>query len=239
MAPTILPAAQVEQLDFSEAVTVAVGDGDSKQQFLLHKNIISRHSKFFRKALSGNFFEAKKKSINVPEGDVATFKLWIQWAYSGNIVLLSASEQEHQNDDCALARKRCGKLYVLADALEDTLCRNTVTDLLKKKLLLHHGPSAELCKIAYEHTPENSKLRKLCLDWLVINPSGTWLRDHRDRLPPALFADLAIEWGVVADDQSWAIDPFNAPKCKYHDHDTEVPACEEGPEESPASNKTT
>ncbi|KAF7193729.1 Kelch repeat and BTB domain-containing protein 2 [Pseudocercospora fuligena] len=237
MASSTLPAFQVEQLDFSEAVTVNVGEGDAKQQFLLHKNIISRHSKFFRAAFSGNFAESKDKSIELPEADPAIFKIWIQWAYSGNMALLSASEQEVGHENYALLARRCGELYVLADTLEDTLCRNTATDLLRNRFLGFVGPSVHLYQIAYESTPEGSKLRKVCLDWMLASSPGTWLAQHRNELPTALFVDLAIEWEQVDFDSSHFVRISDAPKCEYHDHDKELPACKEEPKETSVDKK--
>lgn len=227
----------VVRLDFSETVTVVVGDGDSKQQFLLHKNIISRQSKFFRAAFSGNFVEAKKKIVELPEADPIIFKIWAQWAYSGNVVLLSASEQEVPIVRCNILRMRCGELYVLADILEDTWCRNFITGLLRKEFF-QWGPTVELYKIAYESTPENSKLRMLCRDWKLANPVGIQLSKSRDELPAALYRDLAIEWARADLDKAKFVEPKDAAKCKYHDHNEEVPACEEEPKTSPEDKKT-
>ncbi|KAK5695251.1 hypothetical protein LTR97_008757 [Elasticomyces elasticus] len=211
------------KLEYTNAFTVLVGA--EEEEFLLHASIAVMHSKFFRAACNGGFKEAKDKIIRMAEVEPATFRSYLQWLYSRDVVVLTAAELATDVKDESLV-SRLVKLYLLADVLADTLLRNRIIDEIQLSL----GKNNTCLGIghinwAYESTPATSTLRKLIVDDHVRNSSwyASWLETARPSLPADFFADLAI--GIAKTNWKQPIRPRDAGRCTYHEHDDEFPSC--------------
>ncbi|KAK4542310.1 hypothetical protein LTR36_006963 [Oleoguttula mirabilis] len=218
-------AAKRIKLDFSEEVTVLVGP--EEKRYVVHKAIISNHSKFFKAACAANFKEGREKIIRLPEVDIEAFRSYAQWAYSGEVVV--ASDEEISADAFGVVRgTRLAKLYVLAEFLGDTFLRNTVVDQLRT---LHTscetGPGTAEIIIAFEDVPAESTLRRLVLGWYLDKACVDvveWMDENCEELPKAFFVDLAIKQ-FQASLNGIKASKWDQGKCTYHEHNDEVPAC--------------
>lgn len=167
--------------------------GPEEKRFVVHKAIISEHSKFLRAACSKDFREGQEQIIRLPEVEVEPFSAYLQWAYRGDIITeftekLKEDTIEYERQIITLTR-----LYIAADFLGDCLLRNTVSDKTRELwAATNRGPSCEAVNSVYANTPENCKFRKLMLDWHIWTGVGEWYRGAQENMPKAFFVDLAI-----------------------------------------------
>ena len=121
-------------------------------------------------------------SMSLPEEEEKTFDLFIQWLYSQGYELSS----DKDDDKCQNFMEPV-KLYVLADKYD-------VTDLKSHIITILHAlgngkwvPDLATVAYAYEHTPQNSRLRKLLaawwacrvdLPWFCSEVAQGWLKEH-------------------------------------------------------------
>jgi hypothetical protein len=70
----------------NEVVTITVGPEDnSSRTFTIHKNLICKHSSFFRKAFTSNNEEGSDGHINLPDDWPESFELLYGWLRSGQV----------------------------------------------------------------------------------------------------------------------------------------------------------
>lgn len=70
----------------NEVVTITVGPEDnSSQTFTIHKNLICKHSSFFRKAFTSGYKEGNDGHINLPDNWPESFELLYGWLHSGQV----------------------------------------------------------------------------------------------------------------------------------------------------------
>jgi BTB/POZ domain len=67
----------------SESVIIYVGP--ERKRYLIHKDLLTKQSEFFDKALNGKFKEAKENSIYLGEESPDAFDLLVGWLYQGHI----------------------------------------------------------------------------------------------------------------------------------------------------------
>ncbi|THZ52828.1 hypothetical protein D6C90_00907 [Aureobasidium pullulans] len=68
---------------YSPMVTVRVGA--AKQAFCIHKDVLCFNSKYFTKALSGQFLEARTHIVELEDVHVMLFKIFVAWLYTGKL----------------------------------------------------------------------------------------------------------------------------------------------------------
>lgn len=64
-----------------EFTTVLVGP--ALERFTVHKELLIHSSDFFRRALTGEFKEAKEKEVTLKEEDPLLFEVFLHWLYHG------------------------------------------------------------------------------------------------------------------------------------------------------------
>jgi hypothetical protein len=144
----------------NEIVTLYVGP--KRKQFTVHKKLLCDRCEFFSKAFRGNFSEAEKGEMNLPDDDPGAFSSLVDYLYRG--VLLKAKDDYHAS--------LLLELYILAEKL----CLSTLMD---KACDAAHSYSSlsgkrvtpKLIAHIYSRTHGGSKLRKFCLvKWHIIWP---------------------------------------------------------------------
>lgn len=175
--------------------------------------------------------------------DLASFTSYIHWAYTGSVKV-----RDDPDDDEALASatksgnkpgrgvigdiKLCLiKLYIAADMLMDKRLRNAAIDrLMSMCILANSTPGSQLVTLAYESTPEGSKLRQWFIDAYSDFGDMQWWKENGQELPKAfLFDVLFCKMAVIPKvhvRNSVAVKRHE--ECKYHEHDEEVPKCVKG-----------
>lgn len=78
-------------------VTVRVGA--DRQEFCIHKEVLSLHSTYFAKALCGQFLEAQTRTFELEDIHIALFKVFVAWLYTGKIAYESSGSGASSFDD--------------------------------------------------------------------------------------------------------------------------------------------
>ncbi|KAK3703248.1 hypothetical protein LTR37_014588 [Vermiconidia calcicola] len=207
--------------------TVAVYVGAEKRLFTLHESVVLEHSKFFRAALTKGFKEGQSRLIHLPEIETPAFEAYIQWMYSHEIVINECESVE----EASKTRKQYSELielYVVGDRLENTNLRNEVmTALVQLQEQSDPNPGCKNVSRVYKETPESSPLRRFVLDsWLDADPDEAipYMKYMRLKFPTEFIFDMALE--LFQGKTRPAVRPVDRPKCFYHEHNDETPACE-------------
>lgn len=243
------------RLEYTEGIEVLVGDTEIK--LMVHKNVIVKHSRFFRAALQHECKERDEQRVRLPECCAETFDRYLRWIYSGSLETYKLPGLESLN-----VLHRIVELYILADRIQDIKLCNTITDELRRYPWWEdHIPLPETFDLAYHALPDNSRLRELLVDALVSydhypncshlctetsngkclrlpcdHPRNTrtmcdvvdWLDRNKNFLPVDLLADLAKSGALKEHrEPSLPASKLKLGKCFYHQHDKEVPKCKD------------
>lgn len=68
-------------------LTVKVGAGVAQKSFVVHAELLSYHSSFFKAATTGTWDEAKTSIVNLPEDDPKIFGIFQDWVYGEELEL--------------------------------------------------------------------------------------------------------------------------------------------------------
>lgn len=156
--------------------------------------------------------------MRLPEADPEIFRIYVQWAYSNRILTPSDEDRDR-------LRMTLTELYLLGQYLGDPRLQNRIVNLMIQNFARDKkDPATENLAKIWTSTPESDKLRQLMLDWHVDVAAHEWLQQYHDNIPPAFFADLAINLAAKKPKKGWEV-PSKAEKCKYHHHDDKTPPC--------------
>jgi hypothetical protein len=174
----------------NEIVTLNIGP--ERKQFTVHKKLLCDRCEFFSKAFRGNFREAEKGEMYLPEDDPDAFSPLVDYLYRGVL-------PEAKDNQCATLLV---KLYILAEKL----CLSRLMDKACDAVHSYSSLSGRLVTpnhIAhiYSRTHGGSKLRKFCAGQvayvLAKARTGHFGKDCLDRLEdcPDFFMDV-FRWQV-------------------------------------------
>ena len=145
-------------------VVVSVGEGDSKQDFNVPEFFAVKSSQFMQTALGGDWKESHEKRVSLPKVRVSDFEAYLQWLYTGHVVLLDRP----YDSGFALLR-----LYLLGDFLVDDRFCNAVMDFIIREsgTLLLAFLSEEIDYVWNQTTP-GSRMRRVLVDLIIRDLSG-------------------------------------------------------------------
>lgn len=169
-ASTSVSMSPMQPGDFSEYITVNVGDGVGKRAFQVPKALICRRSSYVKSATSDSWttklgIPSRAKEVDLSADEPGTFEVYLQCIMS-NIVTVKSLEDQHprreQSDGVFI---KLFSVYVLADKLGDAESMNLVIDTIAQYCLaVHRVPHREAVTYAYENSVETSPLRTLIAD---------------------------------------------------------------------------
>ncbi|KAK5701902.1 hypothetical protein LTR97_004720 [Elasticomyces elasticus] len=221
MADAESPAKRVK-LDFSEHLRILVGP--SKQEFMVHKDVITRRSSFFQAAASQRWSgSGSGKVIELSDDDPAVFSAYLECLYTGVV---------HVDDQLCSDGFLALKLYMLADKLGDLKSMNCIIDSIIKWSDRHRElPDTPSATYVVANTMEISPLRRLMVDFHVQESAKDALDDVIAK-SPLLCGAILKEFGrLKAGNLDLKVRKvFNQacnkrPKCYYHQHDEQCPPC--------------
>lgn len=138
--------------------------GENQKEFMLHTNVASRSSGFFRAAMNNDWRESQQNRVTLGEIEASEFERYLQWL----------STHDHSFLD-GISFRRLAKLYILGDFLDDSAFR---TEMLKrftsKAITTNTYPELDIITLVWDQTPEHSPLRKLIVE--------TWTTSSIQRL---------------------------------------------------------
>ncbi|KAK4501001.1 hypothetical protein PRZ48_006807 [Zasmidium cellare] len=228
------------KLEFGEEFKLVVGaalEGEVKS-YTVQKDFLVKSSEFFRGACNKEWKEGQTKVIKLPETAPEAFEVYLQYLYTGEIVV-SAKEInfpaiDDESDEAQPALEEVSKAqellmdtYILAEMLLDIDAKNALVD--EFTWLLRRGRKLLLCpKIEdlFNATPNTSPMRRVLVDAVAFRIGEAGFRDSgyeysNEFLMEVCLALMAVERGDKRNRLR-----SKPTRCEYHEHDDAHPQCE-------------
>ncbi|KAI4189404.1 MAG: hypothetical protein L6R41_001512 [Letrouitia leprolyta] len=140
---------------YDTAVTVKVGSEAAQKSFVMHTELLTYHSAFFKAATAGNWDEAKTGVINLPEDDPEVFQLFLDWLYQPKLCL---------DDIQAHSLSLIFALWIFGDKKQAAVFQNAVIEDLRT--FTNNAPnfSPGDMRFAFDNIAEGSSLRSFLVD---------------------------------------------------------------------------
>lgn len=192
---------------FYKGPTVTLIVGKNRESFNVHLDLLCNTSSFFKAAFLGDFKENSEKTMQLPEDDESIFELFVDWLYYQRYEMLPEEEDndnDNNDDDDDKRFLQAFQLFVFADKYEVSKLKSLVVETLfvdgRPTELRATGPSIDSIAYAYEHTTQESGLRKLLADWSAFNIRLEWYEcsDVQAflRKQPEFATDLSVSFAV-------------------------------------------
>ncbi|GIZ47539.1 hypothetical protein CKM354_001062800 [Cercospora kikuchii] len=178
--------------------------------------------------------ESYEKVARLPEVDAGIFQIYITYVYSGNIVISKYGGEEvysNDNDPEGIMRFQVLiQLYSLANYLQDSNLKNKIIDyLMGPNELPALCPSTATINLAFATNSVESTLCQLLIDTSLYSCDPAILKDEWYHLPEGFIRGLSLGWAEASWNKGMTIEkPSTVARCKYHEHDEETLADEEG-----------
>ena len=161
----------------------------------VHEKVICAPSKYFEKALSGGWKEAKECSFQLEEEDPESFQLYLHWLYRRTLPTRIDEPGYSGNAEYL----QLAKAYILRDRLQDGSFQDVILDAIVNKCRTRANdgstwfPVGPVIEHIYQNTTDSSKARRLLTDLYVCHGSGDWLREwiEPSATPKDFLFDLA------------------------------------------------
>ncbi len=188
----------------NNTVDVLVNDGNDEIIFIVHKDPICQHSKFFRQKLTPRWYE-EGEIVNLTHLDIDAkyFDMYLQCVYNERMCHGKGIE------DLIV-------VYHVADQLESLNIANISMDEIVRQYNEHRQfpPWDVVGAVFADNIPPHSKLRSLFIDMLLHHEGDP--PDFEGPAPQAFLVELAKKFcGIMVDPAN----PSSLPNCMYHEHD--------------------
>lgn len=218
-------------MDLSEEMTVLVGE--EEKRFTVPKSFLTKTSDFFYACCNGEWKESKTKTVKLPEQQPDAFATYLQWLYTGELVLEQSFDdlsRESPRDERRQVAHDCNaeliSLAFLGDQLAEPGLINAVIDTMivvfnKCGFLLRK----RVVKSLYQDLPENSAVRRLVRDFYATNIQIEYMESHKADYAEELVFDVAIALMKERQSGQKLKTPSYAVRCDYHEHNEKLPKC--------------
>ena len=212
MMPTVY--SHLYRHPFEEAAEVLVGH--EKTKFVVHTSILCQQSTFFQAAFSQRW-NAERTPITIPDTTSTTFNDYLTLVYRDKV----AKAREVQAYFVHLIR-----LYLLADKLGDLKASNkTIDKIIKFSDRNASAPEYATVAMVMAATPENSRLRRLMVDFYVLEVTKESFDEEAKDYPRGFHALVAKEFVKSREDDLDELWVKDQPRCHYYQHDAFHPTC--------------
>ncbi|KAK0253627.1 hypothetical protein B0A54_14338 [Friedmanniomyces endolithicus] len=210
------PPAKRLKLSYLGTFTILAGAGETP--FEVHKDTMCQQSDFFVASCSQAWTEGRKSIVKLPTVEPNTVKLYIHWAYTGNISL------DLLDDDPSASSKRWQteqivRLYIAADMFLDRFMKNKAMDTLLQRM--DDGTyylSLVPVSFVWENTITDSPLRANILHWWAATIERDYFIKAAKFLPTTFVIELATLQLDLRGRTRAAYRPRYKNRSQYHDH---------------------
>ncbi|KAH3997395.1 hypothetical protein HBI26_202640 [Parastagonospora nodorum] len=211
--------------------------GPKQTCFIVREDLLVHYSKFFRAALTGNFSEARDKTVKLAEDDPKTFEFFAHWLYLQRFPDKSLGDPDRlcelwMNGGDENNTDNYVTLHVFGDQYDVGKLRSDTIDKLVDVLVSRPEsslPSAAAVELAFTYLPRASPMCQVLIDAHCFYGNPSLNEDLQDFNCIAFLHGL---WRAYADmskraeiDSSVLVRELDS--CDYHEHATEGerPAC--------------
>jgi hypothetical protein len=212
-------------------VTINVGSNNEQKRFVVHEDLLTHYSKFFRAALKGGFKEANERIIPLGEQSPRLFELFVHWLYYQRF-----PATEH-NDDQEIIRlfqdskhvpnmynsvETLIKLHVFADQYDvEKLMQATVDELYCHVLdtKVNMCMPATSIEYAFDHLRTTTPMCRLLVD-IATFLDMNWNKKSIDMRPITSVPFLKLVWQKYREGggDHPGTDLSYSDFCNYHEH---------------------
>lgn len=183
--------ANESRFDYNNLITVLVGPEGAEKNFVVHKDIICAHSKFFAAACSECWIEGQKKVVHIREHDPMTFQAYMAWlsTHTVNVRVQALPEGTELCQQMRFQQTQLIDLYLLGDFVDDLQLRNNVTMALVHETSVLPSPS-NMARI-WNFTLPNNPLRRMYIDRAIMRTNREDIIGLFHKHPVGFVHDLA------------------------------------------------
>lgn len=198
--------------------SIFVGD-DTTEPYVVHLDLLTATSEFFKKALTGEFKE-KDGIVRLADECPDVFERYMGWLYNAKL-------------STNLKWSNIFDIYAFGIFIQDDKFCNAVIDYLVKAVMDKKRIPKSLAHRAYLKLPPSSPFLMLLVDFWVHNTinDSVWFTVRNDTksdcaLGPAEFwVAVAHGLSVKASSKTGGGQPWEENKCRYHIHAEGAPKC--------------
>lgn len=205
--------------------------GPDKTACIVHLNLLSNCSSYFRAAFAeGRFQEGKTRSIELVDDDVEAVGRLVQWLYRSSYDLSSFETEENANQRFF----QLAKLNTLADKYDIPHLTNDIIDRIwdanpeiRSRRSHTFAPRVSLVAYVYDNTNQTSSFRKLMVAWYAWEVPLRWYEADETKEELAdISHDFALDLVVAFAQQKRSPDqtsPFTWDRFIYYKEALERP----------------
>ncbi|KAF2769794.1 hypothetical protein EJ03DRAFT_292565 [Teratosphaeria nubilosa] len=136
--------------------------------------------------------------------------------------MMNVEDIDEKERQCPTLRHRALiELYALAEKYGDSRLRNaTIDNIIEIECFAKRFPGPEQVGLACQMTSQRSNLRELLADFYNSFEKLQWFLDHQDDLSPEFYCEM-----VLRKKEGIKGRPAPSNRCRYHEHNEEVPKC--------------
>ena len=167
---------------------VDVAVGDSQDRFLIHRELLMHHSRFFAAALAGNFYESRTQCVTLADESADIFGIFVEWLYTQTLNQAAFLSGSRPRFFLML------ELYAFADRHSiEALCNAAVDIIASLADKTNSVPTPSDTDQLYETIRETAPIRDLILDLFIFKKTESLLDSHPDEWNPVFLRDLVVK----------------------------------------------
>ncbi|TVY93102.1 hypothetical protein LAWI1_G001595 [Lachnellula willkommii] len=211
----------------TEMVNIYVGEGDDKEHFHVHKELLCNKIPYFEKMFKGGFQEATTNEARFPEDNPESFDLLLGWVYEGSLPPLEYLPNKSEGD-IIVVPWNCRELYALCDKLCIPELMDKVMDMYRKfNLDSNTSPSIKSIEGIYSITSFGSVFRRYVATSfsraITTRTEESWKIEELAELMVKV-PDLARDVARIMREAGGKVeDPRKKPNCDFHTHQKDIP----------------
>ncbi|KAJ4334039.1 hypothetical protein N0V95_009273 [Ascochyta clinopodiicola] len=199
--------------------------GPDKKPFVIHQDLLTYHSQFFKAALTGNFKEAGDKTVTLEEDDPLIFEFFVHWLYhkgfpaKHNTTVELLNDWEHEKDNGGAKTGNLINLYILSDQYGVPDLRFlALTELFQHMEEPETGlPNRSQIVHAFNSLPDGSALLLYLVDSHCLYSGGTFCEyENAYEFPSAFLVGIIRRYSQYARGDRSPSEELNL--CDYHLH---------------------
>ncbi|KAK0248189.1 hypothetical protein LTR91_004039 [Friedmanniomyces endolithicus] len=223
MAEDSQPPAKRFKPSYLGTFTILAGDGETP--FEVHKDAICQQSDFFVASCSQAWTEGRKGIVKLPTVEPNTVKLYIHWAYTGNISL-DLLDDDPNSSGKRWQTEQILRLYIAADMFLDRVMKNKAMDTLLQRMDDgNYVLSLAAVSFVWDNTISDSPLRVNMLHWWAAAIERDYFIKAAKYLPSAFVVELATLQLDLRGRTRGSYRPRLKSRSQYHDHGGEDVRC--------------
>lgn len=159
------------------AQPIKVQVGESQTTFFIHKDLLVKHSEFYKAALNEIWKEGTECTVKLPNDDPEHFKIFAAFLYTGHVHTSTEGEVKSAEPDRVFPVDtewiRICQSWALGQKLLSVSFKDACTDAFVAKMHESQRYPSDLHTTIYAHGPAQCGMKRLCVDVAVWKWSDT------------------------------------------------------------------